>query len=105
MGEMVPFRFGSFYDVPRTIVVRYRELLVLLRSDFDDILDEYPDTYSVYVLPDSAEESLKRSSWEFLVSTYNRIGCIPVKSVTFDPSKSKMIDPSILDELIDQKNR
>ena len=103
MGEMVPFRFGSFYDVPRTIVVRYRERLVLLRSDFDDILDEYPDTYSVYVLPDSVEESLKRSSWEFLVSISNCIGCIPVKSVTFDPSKSKMIDPSILDELIKGK--
>lgn len=103
MGDMVPFRFGSYYDVPRTIVVRYRELLVLLRSDFDDILDEYPDIYSVYVLPDSVEESLKRSSWEFLGSITNCIGCIPVKSVTFDPSKSKMIDPSILDELIKGK--
>lgn len=51
MAEMVPFRFVEFYDVPRSIVVRHRGRLFLLQSAFDDEIDNYPDRYSVYMLP------------------------------------------------------
>jgi hypothetical protein len=52
MDDMVPFRFVEFFDVPRTIVVRYRKLLFLLQTAFDHELDKYPENYSVYLLPD-----------------------------------------------------
>ncbi len=47
---MVPFRYVDYYDVPRTIALRYKGKLFLLQSAFDDKLDEYPDNYSVYEL-------------------------------------------------------
>lgn len=100
MDMMVPFRFVDFHDVPRTIAVRHRGKLFLLQSAFDEKLDDYPDIYSVYILPESVEESLARSSWEFLETTaLNCIGKVRVQSVTFDVSKSRALDPSFLDGL------
>jgi hypothetical protein len=66
---MTPFRCIEFYDVPRCIVVRYRGILLLLQSAFDEEIDEYPNTYLEYVLPKEAEESLTEGSWTFLEET------------------------------------
>ena len=101
MSDMVPFRYVDFYDVPRTIVVRYRSTLFLLQSAFDEKLDEYPAVYSVYFLPESVEDSLKRSSWKFLETTaVDCIGQLQIDSVRFDTTKRKALDPSCLDGLI-----
>jgi hypothetical protein len=56
-SNLVPFRYVEFYDVPRAIALRYKGKLLLLDSPFDDKLDEYPDSYSVYELPESVEPS------------------------------------------------
>jgi len=69
MAKMTPFRYVEFYDVPRCIALRYRERLFLLQSAFNEGLDDYPTSYSVYALPESVEDSLKNSSWEFLSDT------------------------------------
>src|SRR5207249_9117032 len=94
-------RYVEFYDVPRAIALRHRGRLLLLQSAFDEKLDEYPDNYSVFVLPESAEASLARSSWEFLENGLTCIGQIPVEAVRFDPTKRKTLDSSILDKLTD----
>jgi hypothetical protein len=60
---MVRFRYVDFYDVPRAIVLSYKGKLLLLDSPFDDKLDDYPDSYSVYELPESVETSLAKRSW------------------------------------------
>jgi hypothetical protein len=99
---MVPFRYREFQDVPRCIAVRYRERLFLLQSVFDDQLDEYPDSYSVCVLPESVEDSLNGSSWEFFANTpVSSIGQIRIDSVRFDPSKRHALDPACLDSIAD----
>jgi hypothetical protein len=98
MTQMTPFQYVEFYDVPRFIVLRYRGKLFLLQSAFDDDLDEYPDSYSVYVLPEWAKDSVRKGSWEFLSNTQMTcIGHIQVKDVVFDPTKRKELDASILD--------
>jgi hypothetical protein len=100
---MVPFRYVEFYDVPRAIVLRYKEKLLLLDSPFDDKLDAYPDNYSVYELPESVELSLAKGSWLFLENT--RLAClgqIPVKTVRFDSTKRKALDPSVLDKIFSE---
>jgi hypothetical protein len=72
-----------------------------LQSAFDDHLDEYPSDYSVYLIPDSADNSRPVCSPEFLSNTPMAcIGHIPVSSVTFDPTKRKELDASILDTLL-----
>lgn len=75
---------------------------MLLRSEFDDALDEYAADYSVYALPDSVADLVREGNWDF----YNKapmtyIGEIPVDSVLFDQSKRKELDASCLDALID----
>lgn len=51
MAEMLPFGYAGFYDVPRFMVLRFRGVTLVLRSPFDESLDEYPDTYSVHQVP------------------------------------------------------
>ena len=101
---MIPFLFRGFWDVPRFIAVRYRGKLLLLQSAFDDDLDEYPDTYSVYILHESVEDSLQMSSWMFLDDCEKKgIGEIRVDSVKFDESRRVSLDPSCLDELLSRE--
>lgn len=102
MSQMIPFNYGGFWDVPRYIVVHYRGRFILLQSEFNDELDEYEASYSVYVIPDSVGNLVREGNWD----AYNRalvdhMGEIPVESVSFDQSKRKELDPSCLDRLID----
>jgi hypothetical protein len=98
---MTPFRYGGFHDVPRCLSLRYRGRRFLLQSAFDEGLDEYPADYSVYVVPESANDSQPVCSPEFLSNTpMGCIGKIPIDQVTFDPSKRQELDASILDSFI-----
>jgi hypothetical protein len=96
MAEMTPFKYAGFYDVPRYLKFRYGTRLYLLQSIFDDALDDYLPEYSVYGLPDSAEESWELSS----DSSAIWIGNVPVDQVTFDPSKRQSLDASFVDMLV-----
>ena len=100
MAEMIPFRYIEFYDVPRCLALRYKGKLLLLQSAFDEQLDDYPRSYSVYVVPESSEPSLTKGAWDFLENTaMTCIGKIQVDMVKFDPSKRNSLDPSCLDNL------
>jgi hypothetical protein len=106
VGKMPPFQYVEFYDVPRCITRRYGERLFLLHSAFDEGLDDYPTSYSVYVLPESVEDSLKKGSWEFLGNTpMTCIGHVQVGDAVFDSSKRKELDASFLDSLIAEHER
>lgn len=101
MAEMTPFRYGGFYDVPRCLSLRYRGRRFLLLSAFDEDIDEYPDEYSVYVVPELPDDSQPVCTPEFLSKTPMAcLGQIPIDQVTFDPSKRAELDASCLDELI-----
>jgi hypothetical protein len=98
---MTSFSYGGFYDVPRCLSFRYRGKRFLLQSAFDEKLEEYPPDYSVYIVPDSADNVLPVCSPEFLSDTpMDCIGKIPIAQVIFDPSKRKELDASILDSLV-----
>jgi hypothetical protein len=99
--KMIPFVYGSFYDVPRTIVLRYNGRVLLLHSAFDEEADEYEPNYSVYALPESAEAALAEGSWKFMEEPgLSRMGEIAVQAVRFDSGRRKLMDAQVLDELI-----
>ena len=104
MSAMVPFRYIEFYDVPRAIILCYMGKRVLLQSAFDEKADEYPDDYSVYILPDDARvpsPESKESAWTFLQSvSLHFVGKISVRSVKFDVTKRKTLDPAVLKGLV-----
>jgi len=95
--EMTPFSYGWYWDVPRCIALRYKGKHFLLQSAFDEDLDDYPSDYSVYVVPEPADDSLPVCSPEFLGKTpMSCVGQIPIDQVTFDSTKRKELDASIL---------
>jgi hypothetical protein len=100
LAEIVPFRYAGFYDVPRYILLRYREMTLLLQSPFDDSIDEYPDVYSVYQLPDASSQSVLGRDWPHLDNAeLHFLGEIPISTVAFDPTKRRTLDSSCLDVL------
>jgi hypothetical protein len=97
---MIPFQYVDFYDYPRAIAAKYRGKLLLLQSAFDDELDDYPNFYTVYLLPESAETQLKAGSCKFLKEVpLHPVAQIPIGSVCFDPTRRKKFDACILDGL------
>ena len=101
MAIMTPFKYGSFYDVPRSIILSYRDMMFLLLSNFDEDLDDYQTEYSLYVIPAMVQESVRQGSWEFLRNTpMTCIGRIPVHNVLFDSTKRKELDASFLDSWV-----
>jgi hypothetical protein len=101
MAKMTPFEYGGYWDVPRYIILSYRNRFLLLRSEFDEELDEYEANYTVFVLPESVGDSVREGNWEFYnKAPMNEIGKIPVSAVVFDQTKRAELDASCLDELI-----
>jgi hypothetical protein len=100
LAEIIPFRYGGFWDVPRPILLRYREMTLLLRSPFDKKIDEYPDVYSVNQVPDAISQSVLGGDWALLEGAELRlVGEIPISTVAFDPTKRRTLDSSCLEHL------
>lgn len=98
LTEIIPFRYGGFWDVPRSILLRYRGMTLLLRSLFDERIDEYPDVYSVYQVPDSISQSVLGGDWALLEGAELRfLGEIPISTVAFDPTKRRTLDSCCLE--------
>lgn len=99
---MVSFKYVEFYDVPRLILFGFQGRHFLLKSLFDDNIDEYPEDYTVYALSPSDLAEFERCGWKFIESTkLRRLGQIPVRSVRFDGTKRKKLDASILARFVE----
>lgn len=90
-----PFHYREFYDVPRMVIARLDDdRIVFLDGSFDETLDEYPDTYRVYILLGFQEGDA--SSWSKFGATAARsLGAVRVSDVRFDATKRSLIDVSI----------
>ena len=104
MSKMTGFRYGSFYDVPRAIVLKHRAKYFYLGSPFSENADEYPDEYSVYLFPATMEAAAASSSWDFLseLGSLIYVGSVNIKEVRFDTSKRKEIDATVLDQFLQE---
>jgi|SRR6185437_11089222 len=104
MSQKARFTYREFYDVPRMIVVARRGLKLLLDCKFDKVLDEYPATYRVYVLPEQIDES-NLQSWEGLPEMATKyLGDLPVDQVVFDASNRLEIDTDVIDSFLGDNN-
>jgi len=98
---MVPFKYIDFWDVPRFLLLKYRDHLYLLASYFDEEKDDYDDNYSIDILPSWVEQKIAESSWKVLeedIDGRRQLGEIPVKDVVFDQTKKRTLDPTFLDK-------
>lgn len=83
-GEWLPIRYRDFYDVPRLIAVQMADRTYLLDCRFDDDLDDYPDTYQIYVL--ESLDALQDADWSNLADQGRWIGAVEVDAIRFDRS-------------------
>ena len=82
-------------------MLRYEGRALLLHSAFDEEVDEYEPTYSVYALPESAEAALVDGSWKFMEEPgLTLLGEVAVRDVRFDSSRRKLLDAQVLAELV-----
>lgn len=101
MSRSVKIKYRDFYDVPRIFIVKHRDMQLLFDSRFDEDLDDYPDFYKVFVLPDISDGDL-RGSWEHLAKRAVRfLGEVRTSAVRFDPSKRRTIESAVIDELVE----
>jgi len=106
MAKMTRFQFGGFYDVPRHLTLRCLDKMFYLKSEFNEELDDYESTYSVYEIDESVADSAQSGSWDFRKNTQmTYIGDIQIADVRFDPRKHEELDATCLDALIDRAIR
>jgi hypothetical protein len=99
MDNGAPIKYRGFWDVPRIFLVPYQDKLFLFDCAFDEITEDYPDYYRVYVLPNLADEEPAGSWAKLHLKAIQYVGEVPLASVRFDPSKRREIDSTILDQL------
>jgi len=56
---MVPFKYGGFWDVPRNILLVYRDRVFLLESYFNEEKDDYDENYTVSEFPTLSGQSFR----------------------------------------------
>ena len=92
---MVPFVYRDFYDFPRLVVFQHEGRCILLESAFDAALGDYTPDYTVFQLTVREPASLP-NSWVGIAEGATRLGRIPISKVLFDPSRRRLVDPSML---------
>jgi hypothetical protein len=105
MSAWVDINYRGFWDVPRIFFVRHGGQLYLFDCPFDDVIEDYPETYAVYEKPELTELDYA-GSWAHLADkAVRRIGEVPLDNVKFDPTLRRQIDMAVLTALLPQPAR
>ena len=100
MNRWVAIDYREFWDVPRIFFATDAGRLVLFDCAFNEVLEDYPEVYRIYAMPSLSPDALA-GSWKDIHRKATRfLGAVPISRVTFDPTKRKQIDASVLDELL-----
>jgi hypothetical protein len=100
MSTWLPISYRGYWDVPRIILARAGDQVFLLDCRFDDDLDEYPDVYTVYLMPAGTDERSVPQDWGTLRDlAVRRLGTVPVSRVRFDTvAYPRHLDAAALDQ-------
>jgi hypothetical protein len=96
----VPIHYREVWDVPRIFVVRYGNRFLLFDCPFDEAIEDYPDSYHVYLMPPLTEQDLTGSWGHLAERAIEHLADVPISHVQFDPTKRQSVDAALLDELI-----
>ncbi len=100
MGRWAPIRYMGFWDVPLIFVVPYKQELFLFDCPFDDVVEDYADSYKVYSSPPDFNLDAEPRDWTKLHLKATRyVGEVPIPRVRFDETTRRKIDTAVLDEL------
>lgn len=97
MTQWLGIRYRDFWDVPRMVAIDFEDTTYVLDSRFDDTNDEWSNFFTVYrvsrpVPPDG--------TWDTVLDGAIEIGRLAVDEVTFDSTKRRALDASVLQTLL-----
>src|SRR5438105_5947483 len=99
MSDWVRVRYLGFWDVPRNFLVRFGGEFLLFDCPFSEELDDYPDEYAVYSLPQLSDAEID-ADWAGLpAKATRRLGSVPVAAVQFDPTRRRAIRSDVFARL------
>jgi hypothetical protein len=105
MTQWAPIRYMGFWDVPLNFLVAHDGQSILFDCPFDEDIEDYAETYQVYLMPEISVEELPKD-WTTLPSrAIRRLGEVPVASVQFDPTKRRQINTEVFANLMPQPVR
>lgn len=105
MSDWARIVYREFYDVPRIFLAKYASRTFLFDGLYDPTIEEYPDDYTVYLMPDLSEEELRGDWTNFHARSEKALGKVSVSKVVFDETRRMAIDTGVLDILLDQTKR
>lgn len=101
MSEWIPIRYGSFWDVPRELVLTWRGLPLLLDSPFREDIDDYDPEYTVFLTTHLDPARLYKGDaegWtEARKAIVRTLGRLPVKTVQFDKHRRSAVDSKTIE--------
>jgi hypothetical protein len=97
MTGRATIKYREFWDVPRIFFVENDERLYLFDCRFDETLDDYPDSYQVFLMPPLTDAELAGSWADLWRRAVKKVGDVPIPSVRFDPTKRAAIDVDVFD--------
>lgn len=97
MTGWAKIKYREFWDIPRIFFVEHSSCLYLFDCQFDGELDDYPESYQVFLMPALSEADFAGSWADLWQRAVKKIGDIPVSAVRFDPTKRAAIDAEAFD--------
>ena len=76
--------YRDFWDQPRIFFVRYEGNLILFDCAFDEDTEDYPDTYTVYRMPELTEAECQGSWAGIARRAIECLGIVPLSMVRFE---------------------
>src|SRR5262245_25259985 len=98
----LPIRYRGFHDIPRAFVVELGDEMLQFNGPFDDALDHYAETFTVYKVNHDVRPRFDEPSWVDLHQGCLRIGVVPAKAITFDATRRASINTDVLKLLGDE---
>mgnify|MGYP001260955968 CR=1 FL=1 len=95
----LPITYRDFHDVPRAFVVQRNGDLYFFDCPFDPAVDDYPDEYTVYRLPEEFARDKDHIPWDNPSASGKVVGRLPIAAVRLDPSKRVSVDDRIFELL------
>jgi hypothetical protein len=99
MSQWLNIDYRDFWDVPRIFFVQRGGKLYLFDCQFDGDLEDYPESYRVFLMPALTPADYE-GSWEDLWRRADAfLGEVPVAAVRFDPTRRAAIAPDTFDAI------
>jgi hypothetical protein len=97
MNRWIAIKYRDFWDIPRIFFVEQGGQLYLFDCKFDRALDDYPETYEVFLMPSLTDADFAGSWADLWLRAVESLGRVPVSAVHFDPTRRAAIDADVFD--------